>query len=154
MIPALVVAAYLALVLYVGIFAFRKGTGTGEDYFVASRALGPYVFLLALFGTNMTAFAILGSSGLAYQRGIGVFGLMASASAFVIPLTLCIMAIWLPCVLLGVIAAQQFPGLKPGESDEVILRLLTANTHVWLADALGAASTSPMVVSSTRKRGA
>ena len=349
MIPALVVAAYLALVLYVGIFAFRKSKGTGEDFFLASRALGPWVFLLALFGTNMTAFAILGSSGLAYQRGIGVFGLMASASAFVIPLTLffigtrlwalgkrhgymtqvqffrerwecsaigtvifaltaamlvpyiiigmmggghtlealttvlgpdgqpllrevmrdgrtlmetqhwvsyelggavvalvvmsyvffggmrgvawvnalqtsmflifgtiafvlitknlggldqivarlaaepataslltrqripveeffsytfiplsaimfphmaimcltarkvtsfkktvifyplCIMAIWLPCVLLGVIAAQQFPGLKPGESDEVILRLLTANTHVWLAGALGAA---------------
>ena len=40
MIPVLVVAAYLALVLYVGIFAFRKSKGTGEDYFVASRALG------------------------------------------------------------------------------------------------------------------
>ena len=49
---------------------------------------GTWVFLLALFGTNMTAFAILGSSGLAYQRGIGVYGLMASASAFVIPLTI------------------------------------------------------------------
>ncbi len=36
----------------------------------------------------MTAFAILGSSGLAYQRGIGVYGLMASCSGFVIPLTL------------------------------------------------------------------
>ena len=35
----------------------------------------------------MTAFAILGSSGLAYHRGIGVFGLMASSSALVIPLT-------------------------------------------------------------------
>lgn len=349
MIPALVVGAYLALVLYVGIFAFRRGKGTGEDFFLASRALGPWVFLLAIFGTNMTAFAILGSSGLAYQRGIGVYGLMASASGFVIPLTLffigtrlwalgqrhgymtqvqffrdrwecsaigtvlfaltaamlvpyiiigmmggghtlealttvlgpdgqpvlrevvrdgrtlmetqhwvsyevggavvalvvmsyvffggmrgvawvnalqtsmflvfgtlafvliaknlggldqivarlaaepataslltrqripveeffsytfiplsaimfphmaimcltarkvtsfkktvifyplCIMAIWLPCVLLGVIAAQQFPGLKAGGSDEVILRLLTANTHVWLAGALGAA---------------
>ena len=43
MIPALVVATYLALVLYVGIFAFRKGTGTGtgKDYFVAGRVLDP-----------------------------------------------------------------------------------------------------------------
>ena len=86
MIPALVVFAYLAVILYIGIFAFRKGKATGEDYFVASRSLGPYVFLLSLFGTNMTAFAILGSSGLAYQRGIGVYGLMASASGIVIPL--------------------------------------------------------------------
>lgn len=88
MIPAIVVFIYLAIILYIGIFAFRKGTATGEDYFVASRSLGPYIFLLSLFGTNMTAFAILGSSGLAYQRGIGVYGLMASASGLVIPLTL------------------------------------------------------------------
>jgi SSS family solute:Na+ symporter len=87
-IPALVVFLYLAVILYIGIFAFRKGTTTGEDYFVANRSLGPYIFLLSLFGTNMTAFAILGSSGLAYQRGIGVYGLMASASGLVIPLTL------------------------------------------------------------------
>lgn len=88
MIPALIVFAYLAIVVYIGIFAFRRGKESGEDYFLASRALGPYVFLLSLFGTNMTAFAILGSSGLAYSRGIGVYGLMASSSGIVIPLTI------------------------------------------------------------------
>src|SRR5687767_1509962 len=86
--PAYLVFAYLAVVLYIGIFAFRKGKNTGEDYFLASRSLGPYVFLLALFGTNMTAFAILGSSGMSYQRGIGVYGMMASSSGLVIPLTM------------------------------------------------------------------
>ena len=80
MISATVVFIYLAIVLYIGIFAFRRGKSTGEDFFVASRSLGQWVFLLSLFGTNMTAFAILGSSGLAYQRGVGVYGLMASAS--------------------------------------------------------------------------
>lgn len=88
MIPAMVVLVYLSLIVYIGIFAFRKGRSTGEDFFLASRSLGSSVFLLALFGTNMTAFAILGSSGLAYQRGIGVYGLMASASGLVIPLSL------------------------------------------------------------------
>ncbi len=88
MIPAIVVFIYLAIVLYIGVFAFRKGKNSSEDYFVASRSLGQWVFLLSLFGTNMTAFAILGSSGLTYSRGIGVFGLMASASAIVIPLTI------------------------------------------------------------------
>ncbi len=88
MIPAIVVFIYLALVLYIGIFAFRKSTGQSEDFFVASRSLGQWVFLLSLFGTNMTAFAILGSSGMAYQRGIGVFSLMASSSAIIIPLTI------------------------------------------------------------------
>ncbi|MFP5260666.1 MAG: sodium:solute symporter [Blastocatellia bacterium] len=90
MIPALFVFAYLIVVLYIGIFAFRKSPAgeKAEDYFLAGRSLGPYVFLLSLFGTNMTAFAILGSSGHAFNNGIVTFGLMASSSALVIPLTL------------------------------------------------------------------
>src|SRR5688572_11574885 len=89
MIPAIIVFAYLALVLYVGIFAFRRTKkGSAEDFFVANRSLGTFVFLLSLFGTNMTSFSILGASGLAYRVGIGVFGLMASISAIVIPLSL------------------------------------------------------------------
>jgi SSS family solute:Na+ symporter len=88
MIPAIVVFCYLGLVLYIGIFAFRRSRWSGEDYFLASRSLGGFVFLLSLVGTNMTAFAILGSSGLAYQRGIGVYGLMAASSGFVIPFLL------------------------------------------------------------------
>ena len=78
---------YLAIVLYVGIFAFRRKEGT-EEFFVASRSLGTFVFLLSLFGSNMTSFAILGSSGLAFRSGIGVYGLMASISGIVIPMSL------------------------------------------------------------------
>jgi solute:Na+ symporter, SSS family len=90
LIPAIVVFLYLATVLYIGIFAFRhaKGKEEAEDYFLASRSLGPFVFLFSLFGTNMTAFAILGSSGHAFNNGIVTFGLMASSSGLVIPLTI------------------------------------------------------------------
>ena len=90
MIPAIVVFLYLAAVLYIGIFAFRRARGReeAEDYFLASRSLGPFVFLFSLFGTNMTAFAILGSSGHAFSNGIVTFGLMASSSGLVIPLTI------------------------------------------------------------------
>jgi solute:Na+ symporter, SSS family len=90
MIPALIVFAYLAIVLYIGIFAFRRYARKAdpEEFFVAGRSLGPAVFLLSLFGTNMTAFTILGSAGHAFGNGILTFGLMASASAFIIPLCL------------------------------------------------------------------
>lgn len=90
MIPAIVVFIYLAVVLYIGIFAFRRARGReeAEDYFLASRSLGPFVFLFSLFGTNMTAFAILGSSGHAFSNGIVTFGLMASSSGLIIPLSL------------------------------------------------------------------
>lgn len=86
--PAIVIFIYLAVVLYIGIFAFRRGKETGEDFFLASRSIGSIVFFLALFATNMTAFAILGSSGMSYRVGLGVFGMMATSSALVIPLTL------------------------------------------------------------------
>jgi SSS family solute:Na+ symporter len=90
MIPALVVFAYLGVALYIGIFAFRRSRGgaTAEDYFLAGRSLGPAVFLLSLFGANMTAFSILGASGHAFANGIITYGLMASSSALIIPLSL------------------------------------------------------------------
>ena len=90
MIPAAVVFLYLALVLSIGVFAFRtRGRGaSAEEFFLAGRSLGPAVFLLSLFGANMTAFSILGASGHAFANGIVTYGLMASSSALVIPLTL------------------------------------------------------------------
>jgi SSS family solute:Na+ symporter len=90
MTAAVVIFAYLATVLYIGIFAFRSGgrSADAEDYFLAGRSLGPAVFLLSLFGANMTAFSILGASGHAFANGIVTFGLMASSSALVIPVCL------------------------------------------------------------------
>jgi solute:Na+ symporter, SSS family len=89
MIQAAVVFAYLGVALYIGIFAFRSSrSADAEDYFLAGRSLGPAVFLLSLFGANMTAFSILGASGHAFANGIVTFGLMASSSALIIPVSL------------------------------------------------------------------
>lgn len=91
MIPLLIVAGYLVTVIYIGIFAFRRRTraaGGAEEFFLAGRSIGSFVFVLSLFGTNMTAFSILGSSGHAFTNGIVTFGLMASSSALIIPLSL------------------------------------------------------------------
>ncbi|HVS65653.1 MAG TPA: sodium:solute symporter family protein [Thermoanaerobaculia bacterium] len=81
-----VVIAYLGLVLVIGVLSHRLAAVTGEDYFVASRTIGPFVLLMTLFGTHMTAFALLGASAESYRVGIGVFSLMASSSALMVPL--------------------------------------------------------------------
>ncbi|MFQ5717997.1 MAG: sodium:solute symporter [Acidobacteriota bacterium] len=81
-----VILIYLAAVLLVGVLGHRLFRGTGEDYFLATRTIGPFVLLMSLFGTHMTAFSLLGASGEAYHEGVGVFGLMASSSALVVPL--------------------------------------------------------------------
>src|SRR5881227_4309029 len=88
MIPVIVVLVYLLVIAGVGSLAFRRGKANTEDFFLANRSIGSMVFFLSLFATNMTAFAILGSSGQAYRQGIGIYGLMASSSGLVIPLTI------------------------------------------------------------------
>lgn len=80
-----IVGVYLALVLGIGVASHRLFRGTGEDFFLATRTIGPFVLLMSLFGTHMTAFSLLGASAEAYRRGIGVFALMASSSALVVP---------------------------------------------------------------------
>ncbi len=88
MIPVVVILLYLVLIASIGGLAYRRGKANTEDFFLAGRTVGSAVFFLSLFATNMTAFAILGSSGAAYKQGIGIYGLMASSSGLVIPLTI------------------------------------------------------------------
>ncbi|MCA9414924.1 MAG: sodium:solute symporter family protein [Candidatus Omnitrophica bacterium] len=81
--PLYVIGAYLVLLLGLGVITSRLFRGTSSDYFVASRSIGPFLLLMSVFGTTMTAFALVGSTGKAYEDGIGVYGLMASSSGLV-----------------------------------------------------------------------
>lgn len=81
--PLIVVGVYLLVLLGIGIASNLFFRGTSNDYFVASRSIGPFMLLMSVFGTTMTAFALVGSTGKAYDYGIGVYGLMASSSGLV-----------------------------------------------------------------------
>ncbi len=76
------------MVASIGLFAFKRSKSNTEDFFLAGRTIGAMVFFLSIFATNMTAFAILGSSGQSYRQGIGIYGLTQNSSGFVIPLTI------------------------------------------------------------------
>ena len=78
-----VILGYFALLLLLGGLAtsfLRKGK---EDFMLASHSIGPFLLLMSLFGTTMTAFAMVGSSGEAFAEGIGVYGMMASSSGII-----------------------------------------------------------------------
>ncbi|MDG1139174.1 MAG: sodium:solute symporter family protein [Opitutales bacterium] len=79
----IVIACYLCLLLTLGFFSNRLFRGTSKDYFVASHSIGPFLLLMSVFGTTMTAFALVGSTGKSFERGIGTYGLMASISGLV-----------------------------------------------------------------------
>ena len=82
-IPLYVICGYLLLLLGLGVLSARFFRGTSSDFFVASRSIGPFMLLMSVFGTTMTAFALVGSTGKAYTTGIGVYGLMASWSGLI-----------------------------------------------------------------------
>lgn len=82
-IAVVVIVCYLALLLGLGLFSSRFFKGTAADYFLASRGIGSFLLLMSLFGTTMTAFALVGSSGEAFNAGIGVYGKMASWSGII-----------------------------------------------------------------------
>lgn len=84
---ALVNLAYLLITLIIGWLAWRRTTTTAEDYFLGGRAARTFVLFMALFGTNVTPFVLLGIPGLSYHHGVGIFGLNAAIVGLGIPLT-------------------------------------------------------------------
>ena len=73
--------------------------GFAEDYFMAGRSFGTLVLFMSLFGTNVTAFALVGMLGISYHAGIGVFGFFGAVAAFVTPL--CFILMGYPIWVLG-----------------------------------------------------
>ncbi len=83
MIEFIVILGYLALLLGLGVLSSRYLRRTAADYFLASRGIGSFLLVMSLFGTTMTAFALVGSTGESFLHGIGVYGMMASSSGIV-----------------------------------------------------------------------
>ena len=95
----IVICCYLALLLFLGVFASRFFKGTSSDYMLASHSIGPFLLLMSLFGTTMTAFALVGSTGKAYLIGVGVYGLLASAGGIIH--SLCFLIVGVPLWSIG-----------------------------------------------------
>ena len=79
----LVIALYMGALITLGLLSQLVLRLTVADYFVASRGLGSTMLLMSLIGTTMTAFALIGSSGEAWESGIVVYGKMASWSGII-----------------------------------------------------------------------
>lgn len=78
-----IIVAYLSLLLALGVGASLYSRGTSNDFMLASHSIGPFLLLMSIFGTTMTAFAMVGSTGEAFREGIGVYGMLASSSGII-----------------------------------------------------------------------
>ncbi|MCA9658400.1 MAG: hypothetical protein KC486_08650, partial [Myxococcales bacterium] len=59
-IVALVNLGYLLVVLAIGFLAYRRRQAGADDYFLGGRSARTVVLFMALFGTNVTPFVLLG----------------------------------------------------------------------------------------------
>ena len=83
LLAVVVIAVYLVLLLLLGLVSSRFFKGTSADFFLASRGIGSFLLLMSIFGTTMTGFALVGSTGEAFHADIGVYGQMASWSGII-----------------------------------------------------------------------
>ncbi|MDV6034439.1 MAG: sodium:solute symporter family protein [Phycisphaera sp. RhM] len=82
-IKVLIIGVYLAALVGLGLFSSRLFRGTSKDYLLASHSIGPFLLLMSLFGTTMTGFALVGSTGEAFAEGVGVYAMLASSSGII-----------------------------------------------------------------------
>jgi SSS family solute:Na+ symporter len=106
---ALVVAVYFGIVLAIGAAAYRRTGSSSEEYFLGGRTARTVVLFMALFGTNVTPFVLMGIPGLSYHLGVGVFGLNAAIIVLGIPLTIWLIGLpaWRAARRLGVVSPAE-----------------------------------------------
>jgi SSS family transporter len=68
----LCVVAYLGICLLIGIWAMRR-THNSADFFLAAKALGPVVVILATISSVMSGFGFIGGPGLVFDSGSSSF---------------------------------------------------------------------------------
>ncbi|MGO2584762.1 MAG: sodium:solute symporter family transporter, partial [Brachybacterium tyrofermentans] len=62
-------AVYFAVMVGIGIYAFRKTTG-GEDYMLGGRQLHPFTAALSAGASDMSGWLLLGLPGALYMNGL------------------------------------------------------------------------------------
>jgi SSS family solute:Na+ symporter len=73
----IVIAAYLALTLTIGLMAGRKSSDSVTGYVAADRSFGLIVMYFVTGASVFSAFAFLGGPGWAYSRGAAAFYILA-----------------------------------------------------------------------------
>ncbi len=66
-----ILITFLTLIAFLGLYGYRIGRKTIEDYCAAGRGMGTFVTLFTYFATLCSAFTFLGCAGWGYSRGLG-----------------------------------------------------------------------------------
>ena len=81
-----VLAAYMAVIVFIGYYSSRFSKGTMEDYHMGSRSFKSYVLFSAVFGANISAVTLAGVPGASYHAGWIIWPYFATSWAWCTPL--------------------------------------------------------------------
>jgi SSS family solute:Na+ symporter len=93
-----ILAGYALVLLALGAAARRFSRRSAEDFFLASRALGPLVLLATMAATNFSGFTVVGFSGAGYRLGFAFYPVMAYGTGL---MALSFALIGIPAMRLG-----------------------------------------------------
>lgn len=122
MLSALIVVAYLAVLVWLGLMARRRAKPGHEDFFLAGRGLGPALLFFTMAATNFSAFTVFGMSGAGYRIGYAYYPIMAFGTGF---MALTFLFLGIPLWR----AARQLGAVTPPE----LIRLRFGNRALHLA---------------------
>jgi len=79
-------AAYMMVIVVIGLYSARLSRWTMEDYHMGSREFRVFVLFSAVFGANISAVALIGVPGSAYHLGWIMWPYFVTAWAWLTPL--------------------------------------------------------------------
>jgi SSS family solute:Na+ symporter len=84
-VPAIIVFAYLAVALAIGVAAGRRGEGGVADFVAGDRAFGPIVMYFVMGATIFSAYALLGTPQRVVEKGADALYIIAYGAAGFVP---------------------------------------------------------------------
>lgn len=81
-----IMVVYLSVILGLGLYSSRFARPTMEDYHMAGREFNTFILFCAVFGTNVSAVALIGVPGKAYHLGWGVWAYFVTAWGWLTPI--------------------------------------------------------------------
>ncbi len=63
-------AVYMAIVIFIGVYYYKRANKSSEDYFLGGRSFGPYVTAMSAEASDMSGWLLMGLPGVAYWCGL------------------------------------------------------------------------------------
>ncbi len=63
-------AAYMAVVIFIGVYYYKRANRSSDDYFLGGRSFGPYVTAMSAEASDMSGWLLMGLPGVAYWCGL------------------------------------------------------------------------------------